>query len=122
MNTPQLHPSSSSAELDIDQVFVSWDSQALLFSGHDSSGQHYLVNFVDSDERGDTFLYLPISQARLAAAASGQLSLREAFVDAEDGSVLVVRNGKLSRGVKLASSAIKSDWLPEKGVRLQASS
>jgi hypothetical protein len=65
-----------------------------LFTAKNASGQKYLSFWLgQSDDRGDKWLYIPVSTPRHKSILTGDISLREACVNPEDGWVWIIESG-----------------------------
>jgi hypothetical protein len=103
--------------LELLRVYIEYDGPRL-FSCRNQAGQLFLVAWVDDDDNGDRWHYLPLSRDRLAEVESGESDLRQAFLRPESGllyAVTVGARGVAVRGVK--PEAVESD-LPAAGLRL----
>jgi hypothetical protein len=75
--------------LSMDEVYFDQEGPRF-FSATSRSGRRFLAVAVDEDESSDTYLYLPVSDARFGEIRSGALDLRTAFREPEGGSLFVV--------------------------------
>lgn len=87
-------------KLKIIEVYEYYD-RPILFACESLSGQKYLVNWIDTDELGDTWFYVPVSKTRFSMIRSGKLSLRECIIQAEDEFVWQVWISNQTDDVKL---------------------
>lgn len=76
-------------QLTIEEVFFEHDGPRF-FIARSQSDRRFLVIAVDETETSDTYLYLPISDARWTAVRSGLMTVRTAFQEPEDGSLYAV--------------------------------
>lgn len=107
--------------LRIIDVFETFDGPRL-FSCWNHSDTRYLAVWLDEDPL-DTWLYLPVSEARLAEITDSRMDLRTAILEPEDGFVYLVfiqADGEAT--VELRSpSAIPDMQLPDQNCRLRGS-
>ncbi len=108
--------------LELGEVFVYYD-RPCLFVCTSKSGQVWLASAADEDDDGwETWLYVQVSTDRLNAIRSGRITLRDAYVSAEDGvvcKVLLEATTGLATVEPLKASAIPDEWLAEEGERLE---
>src|SRR6266511_4671430 len=106
--------------LSMDEVYFDHEGPRH-FSATSRSGCRLLAVAVDEDESSsDTYLYLPVSDARLGEIRSGALDLRTAFREPEDGSSFVVvadyEQPPRNRVSVVSPDEVAEDWLPLEGV------
>jgi hypothetical protein len=77
---------SKLGHLTIVEVFEFYDGPKL-FSARNRTGTLYLVFWADQDEEADHWFYVPVSEGRLESVKEGDLSLREAITQPEDGLI-----------------------------------
>jgi hypothetical protein len=102
-------------DLQLEEVFLGYDGPKL-FSCRNKTGQWFIAVFVDEDGNSEIYLYMPISFDRLRAVRSGQVTLRMAFSNPEDGIAYSVRRylDRPKCDVELVTAdGIPEDWLPE---------
>jgi Family of unknown function (DUF6575) len=108
--------------LSMDEVYFDHEGPRF-FSATSRSGRRFLAVAVDEDESSDTYLYLPVSDARFGEIRSGALDLRTAFREPEDGSLFVVvadyEQPPRNRVSVVSPDEVAEDWLPLEGSRLQ---
>lgn len=101
------------------EVFDYYDGPRF-YSCRDRVGQLYLVYWVDESESGSSWLYLRISPERYGAVRRGDVPIADALSLPEDGVVLLVLSSSEGFDVsELSAEEIISDWLPERGDRLE---
>ncbi|MFJ7523636.1 DUF6575 domain-containing protein [Streptomyces griseus] len=101
-------------ELKMLETFIDYDGPRL-FSCVSLTDQLYLALWVEEGEEGDSWIYLPISQARLGMVTSGGISLRAALESPEGFlyEVFMPHDVDSSDSVRPhAASAIPASWLP----------
>jgi hypothetical protein len=76
-------------ELSLVEVFVDYDGPQL-FSAVGATKTNYLAVHAPRDERGDNWLYVVISKARLRKFSNNEVSVHDAFADPEGGLVRIV--------------------------------
>lgn len=79
------------------------------------SGQLYLVFWVDETENASSWLYVQVSQERYADLKAGNIAIREAFLQSEEGYVFFITVNKTQELeiTPLYGCEIPSDYLPE---------
>ncbi|MET9203351.1 DUF6575 domain-containing protein [Gordonia sp. NPDC003585] len=112
-------------ELLMEETLVYYDGPRV-FTCRSITDQRYLVAWANEQDDGDTWLYVPLSQARLNVLRSGAWPLREAFVLPES---IVYRvdltdsdeDSNSARDVArlISSEDIPEDWLPGENFRLE---
>ncbi len=93
-----------------------------LFVARNTIGSYFLSLWADEDGQNNWWLYLPISQRQLDELYSGTLSIREAYIGAEENFVYSIGE-PISRGGRfqleiIQSSDLDYDLLPPEGDRL----
>ncbi len=90
-----------------------------LFVARNTTGSNFLSLWVDEDGQNNWWLYLPISQGRLDELHSGTLTIREAYIDAEENFVYSIGEPiSKEAGFQLKiiqSSDLDYDLLPPEG-------
>lgn len=111
-------------ELVIIEVYAYIDGPKV-FACESASGQKYLVNWIDTSETSDKWFYVPISDSRLRLVRSGDVSLRDSILKAEDGWMLEVitsTNQQENARVNIRESThLSEDELPDVDSHLQPS-
>lgn len=105
---------TSLGDLRLLDVFFYYDGPKL-FTCVDNSGQQYIAVFVDEKESAELYLYVPISNGRLQAVRTGDVSLRTVFQNPEGNTAYVVRrdlSGPQAQATRIAASDISTEWLP----------
>lgn len=103
--------------LNIQEIFFFYD-EPQIFSCVSRFGQIYLIMLTDMDQR--KWLAVPISSARLALLKKNRISVKQAFIDAEDEFVWMLHEtaiGKVSAIQQLCSN-IEDEDLPDDDVFL----
>ncbi|WP_027250925.1 DUF6575 domain-containing protein [Photobacterium halotolerans] len=80
---------SNLGRLEIYRIYDEYDGPKL-FSVVNALQLHYLVYWIDENENGDTWLYVPMSKDRLNELESGNRSLRDAYVYPEENRLFEV--------------------------------
>jgi hypothetical protein len=108
-------------KLEIIEIYEHYD-QPLLFACRNASDNLYLVVLEDEEDEFENWLYASMSPARFAQVRSGGIDLYNAFKNAEDGFVFLVR---LYRDRQLPSvittlptDQLQDEQLPESGEAL----
>ncbi|WP_445245324.1 DUF6575 domain-containing protein [Microcoleus sp. OTE_8_concoct_300] len=108
---PQL---TNLGKLEIIEVYEYYDTPSL-FACQNLSGQLFLTVWAEQTTEFGTWLYVPISQRRLKNVRSGNIELRDAFVNAEDGfvyKVLISCDGSPDKVEIIWCENLIDDWLP----------
>jgi hypothetical protein len=93
-------------------VLVYYDRPLLYTCRNGESGQAFLVLFADESETDETWLYAPLSDARMTAILAGDVTLKEAFTKAEGGAVYAERV-QSNDGARLSLEAMDAATLPD---------
>ena len=105
----------------LDRVLQYYDGPRLLLQ-RSQAGQLYLAWWSDSDDEIERWIYLPLSERRLYAILSGEVTSRDGLNAPEDGNLLVVdrdiRNNFIVRTVLAKAADLPNDTLPREGARL----
>jgi hypothetical protein len=104
--------------LEITEVFDVFDFPRL-FLASNRFGSRFLVLSVAEEASELVWLYLPVSEERLADLKECRLSLRTAFVEAE-GGLVEVRVGASGEARLNYLREASNEWLPGEGEYLQA--
>lgn len=114
MNTVLPNPAETGA-LRITELFDFFDGPKL-FVCENAAGHYFLGYWIGTDQIGESYLIVPISEDRYLAVRSGIISLRDAISRPELGYVLQCRiafaNGATD-AVRLAPSELAPDLLPD---------
>jgi type I restriction enzyme, R subunit len=111
-----VNQATISETIQVEEVFDFYDGPRLYTATDDS--RLFLVLWIDDEGDFSTWLYLPLSAARLEALKNRQLDLRAAFLQPEAGPVLQVRInhvGKTRVMKPLATADLDASLLPEPG-------
>ena len=73
----------------VEQVYEFYD-EPVLFTARGSDGQLYLCMLVGVQDIQRTWLYVPLSQARLAEIEANRVDLRSAFSEPEGDELLLI--------------------------------
>ena len=101
-------------KLEFLHVYQEFDGPRV-FSCRNKAEQVYLALWADQSDQTDTWLYVPVSDGRLTAVESGVISLQAAFVEPEDGVVIVVQSSLHERDDRTSIRApddLPGAWLP----------
>jgi hypothetical protein len=115
---PQDHPSIG--HLTIETV-LEYVDEPVLFVARNDLGFPFLAVAVDEVDGANYFLYVPMSEERLAAARTGLVSLREAFALPERPNVFLVRSNpdeERPQVTELSAAELRPEWLPDEDERL----
>ena len=100
------------------EVYAAYD-EPCLYSCKTSDGQLYLVVFIDQTEDSKTWLYAPLSMARLKQLINKTLGLRQAFAETESGIAFIVTEyQRVISKWRVACSELPDKYLPLPGVFL----
>ena len=98
-----------------------YDGPRLLLRGSED-GRLFLAWWHDDDGAVERWIYLPVSEPRLRAILSGEVTVRASLDNPEDGYVLVVDvdwdDDAATHTVKTTTAALPQDALPHGDVRL----
>jgi len=96
------------------EVFDYFDGPRF-YSCVSKSGQLYLVFWVDETEKSSSWLYAQISHDRYISVKAGDIAIRDAFLQSEEGYVFLVTvdNTKELDLTPLYCKDIPIDYLPE---------
>jgi hypothetical protein len=92
-----------------------------LFVAQNAASALFVALWADQTDDIDTWLYVPVSEARLELIHAGRISLRDAYLRAEDGQVFectVKRGIELLQLRPVEAVALNSEWLPPEDDRL----
>jgi len=107
-------------ELEIINIYVYYD-QPWIFSCKDKNEQLYFCLCADEDERGQRWLYLPVSKHKLFEIESGSISIYSAFKSANVKyvfNVYISFDNELDEISLIKPSDIEDDCLPDKDIKL----
>lgn len=103
------------------ETFVDFDGPRV-FTCRSTTDQWYLAAWAEERREEDLWLYVPVSEARLAIVRSGGVTLRRAFERPEGLIYLVtLQRSDLDsdRAEPIPASQLHEEWLPEDGFRLE---
>ncbi len=104
-----------------ERVLDYYDGPRLLLQ-RSLAGQLFLAWWSDSDASADRWIYLPLSEQRLASILSGETPALEGLKNPEDGYIFVVDmdadTDSIARTVMTTVAALPDDTLPQPEVRL----
>lgn len=111
--------------LAVDEVLFQYEGPRI-FTARSTSNRLFYAYIVDEDEDSatETYVYLPVSDARWAQIRSGRLGLRAAVTRPEDGFVFIVTaDYEAGRNTvrELAPVALDPEWLPTEDAVLNLS-
>jgi hypothetical protein len=120
---PYLPKRTPLGRLKLLEVYEYYDMPRL-FLCRNQYEQRYLALSAQEDEAAITWLYVRISLRQLEAIRSGEIELRNAFLNAEDGCVFKVmtHSHQSDTAVPLLSANICDEWLPYKGEKISLDS
>lgn len=104
----------------IADILVEYDGPRV-FVGETTSGQRLLGCWIGEEPDNNEWILTPISRTRLAVVKTGQMSLREALEQAEDGWVYWIRtSSEPGKSVCQLTQVdrINPDWLPDQDAYL----
>ncbi|MBI5668432.1 hypothetical protein FBR06_10570 [Betaproteobacteria bacterium PRO4] len=108
-------------KLEIIEIYEHYD-QPLLFACRNASDNLYLVVLEDEEDEFENWLYASMSPARFAQVRSGGIDLYNAFKNAEDGFVFLVklyRDRQIPSVItKVPTDQLQDEQLPESGEAL----
>lgn len=116
-----LPESTLLGRLELLEVFVFYD-EPRLFSCKNQTGVIFIAVWIDENEAGDIYYYVPMSRERYDNVISGSVDLREAFILSEDGIVFEVNMPFDNNQVKIISKPVTSledSSLPVAGRKLE---
>jgi hypothetical protein len=102
------------------EVYEDYDGPRL-FSAVNTAGHKYLSVWLGTEGRTERWLYVPVSDARLAQLRRGTVALRAAFAEPEGGSAVRVeidRTSGQATASRVEASRLSDDELPERGETL----
>ena len=104
-----------------ERVLDYYDGPRLLLQ-RSLAGQLFLAWWSDSDASADRWVYLPLSEHRLASILSGEIPALEGLNNPEDGYIFVVDidadTDSIVRTVMTTATALSDDTLPRPEARL----
>lgn len=110
-----LLPGLPWGEFSFDEVLDYHDGPRILLE-RDESGQLYLVWWSDADMEMERWICLPLTEARLQAIFSGQISPRDAMENPEGDHLLAIEfdltTDAAPQAVKTTAVAFPQDALP----------
>lgn len=109
-----LPQSTNLGKLEIIEVYEYYDAPCL-FACRNQSEHLFLAVWSEQTTEFGTWLYVPISQRRLENVRSGNIELRDAFLNAEDGfvyKVLISCDGSPDIVNFISCGELIDDWLP----------
>jgi len=117
-----LPQSTILGRLKILEVYDFYDIPRLFFC-QNMAGQRYLALSIDEEEFSLVWLYVAISPLRFEALRTGQITLCDAYLKAEDDIVLkvVTRQDSYDTIELVYCPEIPNDWLPAAGELLSPS-
>ncbi|AOZ93624.1 DUF6575 domain-containing protein [Paenibacillus crassostreae] len=101
-------------KLYIEEMFLFYD-EPQLFTCISKFGQRFMVLYVDYTEQDQTWLFAPLTEARLAFAKSNRISLYDVFTKPEDEfiwKVIKENNSNIAKATQIDPMGISSDLLP----------
>lgn len=105
-------------QLQVEEIFLEFDGPRL-FVASDGAGQKFIVNCLDSDQDGDSWLAVAISDRRLSTLKDGGLELRDVFAYPELTQLKRFRTttaGTLLESHAVAPVSLTDDELPDAGI------
>lgn len=99
-------------------VYVRYDGVEMMLTSRDEEGRLYLHVFVDEADEVEgydsLFVALPLSDERYAELEEGQLNLRQAFLEPEEGELVMISNWPdgSTKYVFLPASEVFFQYLP----------
>jgi hypothetical protein len=113
-----LPQSTHLGTLTIIEVYEYYDIPCL-FACKNAMGYIFLAVWIDSKKEIDTWLYVPMSLAKFKSTRSGEIELRNAFLDAEDSFVFevkILRDSSSADEVRAIScESLTNEQLPMSG-------
>lgn len=108
-------------KLTIQAVYEYYD-KPVLFACQNAAQTQYLVVLLDETDQSEVWLYVALSSERFAQVGQGDITLREAFKQAEDDIVYEVTtfgSGHPTQIRVLPTHALRDEQLPTVGERLE---
>ena len=110
-----LLPGLPWGEISFDEVLDYYDGPRILLE-RDESGQLYLVWWSDADMEMERWICLPLTEARLQAIFSGQVSPRDAMENPEGDYLLAIEfdltTDAAPQAIKTTAADFPEDALP----------
>jgi hypothetical protein len=109
-------------KLTIQAVYEYYD-KPVLFTCQSAAQTQYLVILLDETDHSDMWLYVALSANRFDQVQRGEITLRDAFSQAEDDivyEVTIFRSDHPTQIRVLPTSALSDDQLPAAGERLES--
>ena len=117
-----LLPAPPFPEFSFDEVLDYYDGPRILLE-RDESGQLYLVWWSDADMEMERWICLPLSESRLHAIFSGEVSPRDAMENPEGGYLLAIEfdltTDAAPWAIKTTAAAFPQDALPHPEAHLR---
>ncbi len=117
-----LPESTVLGELKIIEVYEFY-IQPALFACLNRAKQVYLAVWIDDSEKASRWLYVALSRSRFSSLRRGEVSLRRAFAEPEDGvalDVVVPRDPEqMSQVNAIPAGQVEDAWLPVPGEYLE---
>lgn len=103
-------------ELNISRILIYYDFPEL-FLANDNVGTKYLCLLTKFNENSPEYVCLPVSNSKLASLISGEIDLREAFINPETGNWFYINsfNGESFEASRLETKELQENLLPEEG-------
>ena len=116
---PYLANTTELGNLEIKNIYINYDFPRL-FSCANQYGEIYLVLSVGESDFYCQWIYMPVSKERLLKIESGEIDLKDAFKNSENGKVWNVSipidiDDKIDL---VSSSSIPDKVLPKAGIKI----
>jgi hypothetical protein len=100
--------------LELCEVYVYYDGP-LIFACRSRAGQLFFALLIADDGSLARWLYAAVDAARLKAIERNQISLRDAFLDAEEVLAVSLDQDNHWSAERLTLSSVPDEWLPTEG-------
>lgn len=103
--------------IEIVEVYEYYD-EPCLFACKNGSGQIFLAIWIDQTQTNKTWLYAPISLERFKLIRAGDIDLKNAFLNSEDGfvhQVIIPFDNSPARVEQIRCQTLNDEQLPESG-------
>lgn len=104
------------------QAIYEYYDKPVLFACQNAAQTQYLVVLLDETDQSEVWLYVALSAERFVQVGQGEITLRDAFKQAEDDivyEVTIFGSGHPTQIRVLPTPALRDEQLPAAGERLE---